>query len=279
MLSAVAWVISIAKSSASWSSVPRPSSSTTHAGGSAVSPCWTPSRFPQMDPVESLSPEWLTASSSPCARPRRPARSRRRSPAPPRPSSPPPATPPAPATAAPGGPRPAPGAARRSSPRGRGRPPAAPGPAARRPSSASPRASAVHDDREGARREVAAGVAVGLGRALHRELEDQLRLPADQQSEGRRAHHRAAALGLGVLRLVQRAHPVVAQSDQARAARGPAGVEPLLAGQPADVLAALVRPPVAPGWPPSAGTRGARRSAGARRRCRAAPGRVSGPRR
>ena len=40
-----------------------PSTRSTHSCGRPTSPCTAPSRLPQMEPVESLSPEWLTDSS------------------------------------------------------------------------------------------------------------------------------------------------------------------------------------------------------------------------
>ncbi len=68
-----------------------------------------------------------------------------------------------------------------------------------------------------------------------------------QPTSSPKGAERAAASGpsfAGALGRVQRAHDVVAEADQARAGRVPASVQPLLAGQPAVVLAALVGAPV-----------------------------------
>lgn len=111
---------------------------------------------------------------------------------------------------------------------------------------------AVHDEDERARREVAGGVAVALCGALDGQLEDELRLPADEQPERRGAHHRAAPLGVGVLRRVQGAHRAVGEAGQAGPAGGALRVQPLLAGEPAVVVVALVGSPVVLGGVPAA---------------------------
>lgn len=109
----------------------------------------------------------------------------------------------------------------------------------------------VDDHREGAGREIRRGVAVGLRRALHGELADQLGFPAHEQSEGRGADERAGVAGGGVLGLVDGAEDLVGQAGQTGARRVAPGVEPFLAGEPAVVLAALVGPPVPLGGRPA----------------------------
>ncbi len=112
----------------------------------------------------------------------------------------------------------------------------------------------LDDHRERARREVAGGVAVGEHRALHRELEHQARLPGGEQPERGRPHHRAAGLGVRVLGPLHRAEPVgvgPGEAGQAALAGGALGVQPLLAAEPAEVRAALVRAPVALGGGPA----------------------------
>lgn len=87
------------------------------------------------------------------------------------------------------------------------------------PSSDSPRASPWTMTANAPHGQNTRGVAVGLRGAFEGELQDELRLPPDEQPEGRRTHDGAAALGRGVLRLVQGPHTVVAETGQA----GPAG--------------------------------------------------------
>jgi hypothetical protein len=92
---------------------------------------------------------------------------------------------------------------------------------------------------------------VGLGRALDGELEDELGLPADEETEGGRAGGGLRAGLAGVLGGVERAHGAVGEAEQADAGRVAPGVQPLLAGEPAVVLAALVGAPVPLGRRPA----------------------------
>ncbi len=110
---------------------------------------------------------------------------------------------------------------------------------------------AVDGDGEGAGREAGGRGAVRLGGALHGEPVDELRLPADEQAEGGRADEGAGVAGLRVLGLVGGARVLVAEAGEAGAGRVAAGVEPLLVGEPAIVLAALVGAPVALGGGPA----------------------------
>ncbi|EDX23660.1 hypothetical protein SSAG_03450 [Streptomyces sp. Mg1] len=92
---------------------------------------------------------------------------------------------------------------------------------------------------------------MALDGALHGELEHQGGLPAHQQPERRRAGDGGRVAGGGVLRLVQGGEGVVGEAGQAGPDGAAAGVEPLLAGQPAVVRAPLVGAPVALGRGPA----------------------------
>lgn len=110
---------------------------------------------------------------------------------------------------------------------------------------------AVHHDGEGARGEQGGGVTVGLGGAFDGQLEDELRLPPDQQPErGGPGEGRRVACG-GVLGPVEGAHRGVAEPGEAFPGGGAAGVQPLLLGEPAVLLAAFVGPPLVLGGGPA----------------------------
>lgn len=110
---------------------------------------------------------------------------------------------------------------------------------------------AVHHHGEGTRGEQGGGMAVGLGGALDGQLQHELGLPADEQSERGGAADRRRVVRGGVLGPVEGPHDGVAEAAQALPGGGAAAVEPLLPGEPAVVLAPLVGAPVALGGGPA----------------------------